>query len=82
MISGASGYHLPWQTQGPPKTEPDRLFLLNFLSQDLFPWGIYPSFSSPQLLLTSLWGGPSKKLTRGLLPRTSLSRPWAPPNMS
>lgn len=48
MIFGASGYHLPWQTQGPPpETEPDRLFLLHFLSQDSFPWGIYPSFSSP-----------------------------------
>lgn len=38
--------------QGPPETEPDRLFLLHFLSQDSFPWGIYPSFSSPHLLLT------------------------------
>lgn len=47
MIFGASGYHLPWQTQGPPETEPDRLFLLHFLSQDSFPWGIYPCFSSP-----------------------------------
>lgn len=37
--------------QGPPETEPDRLFLLHFLSQDSFPWGISPSFSSPQLLL-------------------------------
>lgn len=74
MISGASGCHLLWQTQGPPETEPDRLFLLHFLSQDSFPWGLYPSFSSPLLLLTPPWRGLSKKLTQVLLPRTSPSR--------
>lgn len=52
----------------PTRDRTDRLSLLRFLSQDLFPWGIYPSFPSPQLLLTPPWGRPSKKLTQVLLP--------------
>ena len=77
-IPAVSDCHL-WQTQGPLESVPDSLFLLHFLSQDPFPWGICPSFSSLQLLLTPPLG-PSKKLTQVLLPRTSPRRPQAPPN--